>query len=480
MTENELLDLTIVQAAQRMRQRHLTPVELTRLYLARIEKLNPRLNAYQTLTAEDALADAETAEKEIAAGKYRGPLHGIPVSIKDNLATRGVKTTAGSKILADWVPDFDATVVARLKAAGAIILGKTNMHEWAAGGTTINPYFGATYNPWDLSRIPGGSSGGSAAAVAADLCLASIGTDNAGSVRNPAAMCGVVGMKPTYGRVSVFGGVPGTGGYSTNHFGVFSKTVEDSAFVLQAIAGEDDKDPLSSKAPVSDYLAQLKSAVQGKKFGLVADYFDDLLTGESERLFKQAIESLEALGMKAARVAIPHASLIPAAQMATSRVENASAHEEYLRTRPRDYSPDILYRHIHALTIPASIYLAAQKVRRILCEEFAAAFQSVSVIVTPVSIPAPTVEECRQGFAVVDGKKIVFQDIRGSYWGLSTIPFNITGLPALCVCCGFTSNGLPLAIQIAARPFDEAAILQVAHAYEQLHRWGERKPQLQQ
>ena len=222
----------------------MSPVELTRLYLARIGKLNPMLNAYQTLTSEAALADAATAEKEINAGKYRGALHGIPVSIKDNLATRGIKTTAGSQILADWVPDFDATVVARLKAAGAILLGKTNMHEWAAGGTTINPYFGATYNPWDLARIPGGSSGGSAAAVAADLCLASIGTDNAGSVRNPAAMCGVVGLKPTYGRVSVFGGVPGTGGYSTNHFGVFSKTVEDSALVLQAIAGKDDKDPL--------------------------------------------------------------------------------------------------------------------------------------------------------------------------------------------------------------------------------------------
>ncbi len=478
MTENDLLDLTIARAAEQIRERRLSPVELTERYLARIEKLNPVLNAYQTLTAEAALADAAAAEKEIAAGGYRGSLHGITVSIKDNLATRGVKTTAGSKILADWIPDFDATVVASLKEAGAIILGKTNMHEWAAGGTTINPYFGATYNPWDRSRIPGGSSGGSAAAVAADLCLASIGTDNAGSVRNPAAMCGVVGLKPTYGRLSVFGGVPGTGGYSTNHFGVFTKTVEDSAIVLQAIAGRDDKDPLSSTAPVANYSTELKSGVWSKKFGLVADYFDGLVTGESERLFKQAIESLEALGMKAERVAIPHASLIPAVQMATSRVENASAHEEYLRTRSRDYSPDILYRHIHALTIPATIYLAAQKVRRVLCDEFAAAFKSVSVIVTPVSIPAPTIDECRRGFAIIDGKKVTFQDIRGSYWGLSTIPFNVTGLPALCVCCGFASNGLPLAIQIAAAPFDEATVLQVAHAYEQSQRWHHLKPNL--
>lgn len=366
MTEGDLLSLTIAQASNQIRERQLSPVELTRLYLARIEKYNPVVNAYQTLTPEAALADAKSAETEIAAQRYRGPLHGIPVSIKDNLATRGIKTTAGSKMLADWVPDFDATVVARLKSAGAVILGKTNMHEWATGGTTINPYYGTTRNPWDLTRIPGGSSGGSAAAVAADLCLASIGTDNAGSVRNPAAMCGVVGLKPTYGRVSVFGGVPGTGGYSTNHFGVFGKTVEDSALVLQAIAGKDDKDPLSSDTPVADYSANLKANLHAKKFGLVRDYFDDLVTGESKGLFERALQSLESLGMKSERISIAHASLIPAAHLATSRVENASAHDRYLRTRARDYSPELLYRYIHALTIPATTYVAAQKVRRIL------------------------------------------------------------------------------------------------------------------
>ncbi len=478
MNESDLLNLTITAAASRIRSRELSPVELTRSYLARIQKFNPVLNAYQTLTAEAALADAEAAEKEIVAGKYRGRLHGIPVSIKDNLATRGIKTTAGSKMLADWIPEFDATVVARLKNAGAVVLGKTNMHEWAAGGTTINPYFGTTFNPWDLSRIPGGSSGGSAAAVAADLCLASIGTDNAGSVRNPAAMCGVVGLKPTYGRVSVFGGVAGTGGYSTNHFGVFSKTAQDSALVLQVIAGKDDKDPLSSAASVADYSTALKTGVRGKKFGLIMDYFDDLVTGESEKLFSQAIQSLEFLGMRPEKISIPHASLIPAVQLATSRVENAAAHDHYLRTQPRNYSPDILYRHIHALTIPATTYVAAQKVRRILCDEFATSFKSVSVIVTPVSIPAPTVEECRQGFAIIDGKKVNFQDSRGSYWGLSTIPFNVTGLPAICVCCGFSSSGLPLAIQIAGSPFEESAVLQTAHAYEQDAQWYKRRPSL--
>jgi aspartyl-tRNA(Asn)/glutamyl-tRNA(Gln) amidotransferase subunit A len=478
MNEQELLGLTLADASARIRERSISPIELTKAYLDRIARLNPVLNAYQTLTAEQAMAAAGNAEKEIAWGHYRGPLHGIPVSIKDNLATKGIKTTAGSKILADWVPDFDATVVARLKEAGAILLGKTNMHEWASGGTTINPYYGTTHNPWDLNRIPGGSSGGSAAAVAADLCLASIGTDNAGSVRNPAAMCGIVGIKPTYGRVSVFGGVPGTGGYSTNHFGVFTKTARDCALVLRQIAGCDPEDPLSSDEPVEDYSAGLDGRIKAMKFGLIEDYFDELLMGEAREIYGRAIEALESLGMRAEKVRIPHMHLIPAAQSATSRVENATAHDRYLRTRPRDYSPELLYRHIHALTIPAETYVAAQKARRWICREFEEALTRVDVFVTPVSIAAPTIEEAKQGFAQVDGRTIKFQDTRGSYWGLSTIPFNVTGLPAVSVCCGFTSAGLPIGLQIAGRYFQESTILRVAHAYEQAAGWHLRKPAL--
>src|SRR5215469_8203844 len=221
--------MTIADVSRHIRSKKLSPVELTNWFLQRIKRLNPVLNAYVTLTEERACADAKAAEKEISRGRYRGPLHGIPVSIKDNLVTKGIRTTAGSKVLAEWVPDHDATVVERLKKAGAIILGKTNMHEWASGGTTINPYYGTTCNPWDRTRVPGGSSGGSAAAVAASMCLASIGTDSAGTVRNPAAMCGIVGLKPTYGRVSCFDGVPGTGAYSTNHFGVLAKSAADCA-----------------------------------------------------------------------------------------------------------------------------------------------------------------------------------------------------------------------------------------------------------
>ena len=235
----EITTLTIAELGPQIKTGAVSPVELTELYLQRIQKLDPLLNAFVTVTAEQARSQAKVLQKEITEGKYRGPLHGIPVTIKDNLATKGIRTTAGSKILSDWVPDFDATVVTRLKNAGAIILGKTNMHEWAKASNTINRFFGAIHNPWDLNATPGGSSGGSAVAVAADMCLASIGTDSAGSVRTPASLCGIVGLKPTYGRISQHGGVPGTGGHSINHFGVFTKTVEDCAYVLEVVAGHD-------------------------------------------------------------------------------------------------------------------------------------------------------------------------------------------------------------------------------------------------
>jgi aspartyl-tRNA(Asn)/glutamyl-tRNA(Gln) amidotransferase subunit A len=241
------------------------------------------------MTEEAAVAAARKAEREIVKGKYRGPLHGIPFSIKDNIAVKGVTTTAGSKILSDWVPDFDATVVERLKEAGAVILGKTNMHEWAKGSNSINPFYGTSRNPWDTTRTPGGSSGGSAVAVAAGLCLASLGTDSAGSVRNPASLCGTVGLKPTLGRVSSFGGVAGTGGYTVNHFGVITKTVKDCALVLARVAGHDPNDPLSSEEPVPNYIKPIGLPVKGMKIGIIKGYFDQFLIGEVRHAFEEAL-----------------------------------------------------------------------------------------------------------------------------------------------------------------------------------------------
>jgi aspartyl-tRNA(Asn)/glutamyl-tRNA(Gln) amidotransferase subunit A len=473
-----LEELTISELSPQIKRRRISPVEIISKYLERIKKLNPLLNAYSTVTEEQAIADAEVAEREIKRGKYRGPLHAIPFSIKDNLATKGIRTTAGSKILAEWQPDFDATVVTRLKAAGAIILGKTNMHEWASGGTTINPYYGTTYNPWDRKRICGGSSGGSAAAVAANLCLGSIGTDNAGSVRNPASMCGTVGLKATYGRVSCFGGVPGTGGYSLNHFGTFTKTVGDTALVLKAIAGYDPQDPLSADEPVPDYSKSIGKRVKGLKVGLIKGYFDDIMVGDVAKSFGEATRLLESLGMRIEEVSIPHMDLIPAVQNCTSRVENVSAHDRYLRSRPRDYSPELLYRYIHALMIPAATYVNAQRVRRVICQEFDEVMSRVQVIIAPTSIPAPTIEECNLGHMELSGKKIALKPstMNRSTWG--TIPFNVTGYPALSVCCGFTSSGVPLGMQVVGAPFQEGIVLQVAHAYERAAQWYKRKPNL--
>ncbi len=480
MPELDPTTLTIAGVAPRIAAREVSPVELIACYLERVKRLNPALNAYSTVMEDEALAAAREAEQEINRGNYRGPLHGIPVSIKDNLAVKGYPTTAGSQILKDWKPDFDATVVARLREAGAIVLGKNNMHEWAGGGTTMNPYFGTTYNPWDTSRVPGGSSGGSAAAVAADLCLASIGTDNAGSVRNPAAWCGTVGLKATYGRVSRFGGVAGTGGFSSDHFGPFTKTVEDCALVLAAIAGEDPNDPLSSPESVPDYREGMGGAVAGMKVGVVDSYFDELMVDEVAKAFRDALAALESLGMQVKEVTIPHMDAVPAVQTATSRCENLVAHEPYLRKQPRDYSPELLYRNIASLTVPASSYVTSQRVRRVICREFEEALQDVQVIVAPtVGIAAPTIEECKQGFAEIDGRRIPFRHPSGSIGTRCTIPFNVTGLPALSLCCGFTAGGLPLGLQIVGPCFQEGLVFQVAHGYEQAAGWYERKPGLE-
>lgn len=475
----DLAGLTISEIAPLIRKKQVSPLELTRRYLDRIKKLNPLLNAYLAMTEEGAFAAARKAEREIVKGKYRGPLHGIPFSIKDNIVVKGVTTTAGSKMLSDWVPDFDATVVERLKDAGAVILGKTNMHEWAKGSNSINPFYGTSRNPWDTTRIPGGSSGGSAVAVAANLCLASLGTDSAGSVRNPASLCGTVGLKPTLGRISTFGGVAGTGGYTVNHFGVLAKTVRDCALILSRIAGHDPKDPLSSDEPVPNYMKPFGNPVKGLNVGIIKGYFDQFLIGEVRQAFEEALRAFRALGMKIREINIPHIDLVPALQAASTRPEANSDHDHYLRTRPRDYSPGLLYNLIAGLLIPAPVYVTAQRVRRLLCDEFDTAFKSVQVITAPTLFStAPTIEECNRGFIEADGRRINLQDRAGNFLTRYTIPFNVTGLPTISICCGFSSSGLPIGMQISAPPFKEGTLFQVAHAYETAAEWYKRNPQL--
>lgn len=479
MIDLELDKLTVAELAPAIKAKKISALEVTQRFIERIERRNPAINAFQTVTAESALTQARALDRELRAGKWRGPLHGIPFSIKDNLATRGVKTTAGAKQLANWIPDYDATVVEKLKAAGAVILGKTNMHEWASGSTTINPYYGTTANPWDRQRIAGGSSGGSAASVAASFCLGSIGTDNAGSVRHPASLCGVVGLKATFGRVSRYGGVLGTGGFSTDHFGPFAKTVKDCALMLKAIAGHDAKDPLSSREAVANYASAIGKPVKGLRVGLIANYFDEFLSAEVRAAFGAAVEQLKALGMKVVKLEIPYTDMIAAVQLATSRVENVATAHEYLKNAPHDYSTPLFHRHIKSLLIPAEVYVTAQRVRRLICDSFEAAFDKVDVLVAPtVGSPAQTIEECRQGFAIVDGKRVESQEERGTTGTLCTIPFNVTGLPAMSLCCGFSAQGLPMGMQIVGAYFAEPTIFQVGHAYEKAAGWWRRRPTL--
>jgi aspartyl-tRNA(Asn)/glutamyl-tRNA(Gln) amidotransferase subunit A len=468
---------TISELAPLLRRKELSPVDLAKQYLERARRLNPTLNAYITLTETQALEDAARAEREIQQGQYRGPLHGIPFAVKDNLATRGVRTTAGSKILDNWLPEFDATAVQRLKDAGVILLGKTNMHEWALGGTTINPFYGTTRNPWNQDFIAGGSSGGSAAAVAGDLCVASIGTDSAQSVRNPASMCGIVGLKPTYGRISQYGTVAGTGAYSTNHTGILSKTVADCALVLQALAGHDPKDPLSATAPVANYSQGIGKGMKGIKAGILRGYFDEFVAKEVAENFSQAVTVLRSLGVETEEVTTRHMDLIPAIKVCTSRVENAAAHDPYLRTRAQDYSKATLHSYISALLTPAATYVMAQRARRIVCDEFDELLKRVQLLILPtVGFAVPSIEDCRQGYVELDGKKLPRQDARGGLESLCCIPFNVTGLPAISVCSGFSKSGLPIGLQIVAGSFQEDLLLQAADAYERLAAWHSRGP----
>ena len=479
MVEKDLATLTISDVAPKIRDGEVSPVELTKLHLERIERLNPLLSAYLTPTPESALEEAAAAEKEIRGGHYRGPLHGIPVAIKDNLATRGVRTTAGAKALSDNIPDFDATVVTRLREAGAVSLGKTNMHEWAKGSHGTNPFYGTPCNPWDTDRIPGGSSSGSAVAVAAGMCMATIGTDAAGSVRNPASLCGIVGLKPTYGRISVHGGVPGTGGYSTNHFGPLTRTVTDCAAVMQVVAGHDPHDPLSSREPVPDYAVSLGASVEGMRVGVIKGYFERFASEEVNKAVSGALDVLRSLGMTVEEVTVPHMDLIPAVQLCASRVESTADAEYFLRNHARDYSPSMLSTQIQALTVSGGMYNQSQRIRRLICDGFDQALDRVDVIVSPTSpIPALSIDESMSGSVMVDGRKQPLQGPDGNFLTLCTIPHNVSGLPSLSINCGFSAGGLPIGMQIAGGAFREDTVMRVAYAYEQASPWAGKAPPL--
>jgi aspartyl-tRNA(Asn)/glutamyl-tRNA(Gln) amidotransferase subunit A len=463
----DLSGMTITEAGRLIRVRDLSPVELTEAYLRRIEQINPTINAYVTVTAERALDDARRAEAEIARGEDRGPLHGIPIALKDLYATAGIRTTAGSKIFGEWVPAEDSTTARLLREAGSVLLGKLNTHEFAYGVTTNNPHFGPTRNPWDTERIPGGSSGGSGAAIAAGMATATTGTDTGGSIRIPAALCGVVGLKPTYGRVSKAGVFPLS--WMFDHAGPITRTVEDAALMLRVMAGYDPADFSTVPVPVEEYTAGLGAGIRGLRVGVPRAYFYDRLDDEVRAAVETALDALRGLGAQVRDVETPDIGTLVPQFFGLVLAEAQEIHAESLKTRAGDFGPDV-GDILAQPTPPAAALTAALRASYTLTEVFRRALTEVDLLVTPTTpLPATPIGQETAAYGGAE-EPVISAMIR------CTAPFNATHLPALSVPCGFTTGGLPIGLQIAGRPFAEATVLRAGHAYEQATAWHLRRP----
>jgi aspartyl-tRNA(Asn)/glutamyl-tRNA(Gln) amidotransferase subunit A len=457
----DLLKLSIGEAAELVRKKKVSPVDLTRACLAQIDTLNPKLNAFITVTAESALTDARQAEREVQRGKWRGPLHGIPIGLKDLFDTAGVSTTAGSALFKDRIPTRDAEVVRRLRAAGAILLGKQNMHEFAYGATSVVSHFGAVRNPWDLNYMAGGSSGGSAAAVAARLCFGALGSDTGGSIRGPAACCSIVGLKPTYGLVSTRGVVPLS--WSRDHVGPMTRTVADAAIMLQAIAGYDAEETTSQKMDVPDYSLRLRAKTTSLRIGIARGFFFDGLRPEIEAAVADALRLLSKLTAGARELTIPVST-----NRSVTDAEAYAYHSEWLSKTPELYQPFTRQRLRAAGEVTAAAYIQARRELVQLRHDIRQVFATVDALVTPTApIPPRTITKA----SADDPVKIPRPpDLR------NTAPFNINGLPSLSIPCGFTAQGLPIGLQISGPPGGEAVVLQLAYAFEQVTDWHKRQP----
>jgi aspartyl-tRNA(Asn)/glutamyl-tRNA(Gln) amidotransferase subunit A len=483
----ELCNLTISEARTRLESGDLSPVELTKAIFKRIESVENTVKAYVTLTRDHALACAKEAESRIKSGD-RAPLLGIPLAVKDNLCTEGIKTSCSSRILENFIPPYESTVTKKLKKYGYILIGKSNLDEFAMGSSTENSAIGCTHNPWDTARIPGGSSGGSAAAVSADECIAAIGSDTGGSIRQPAAFCGVVGLKPTYGRVSRYGLVAFAS--SLDQIGPITKDVRDSAILLNAIAGHDRNDSTSASLPVPDFTSVLGQDIRGMKIGIPKEYFIDGMDKEVEKAVKDAIKNLENLGAVPVEISLPHSEYSIAAYyiLATSeassnlarydgvkygfRAEEKELLDMYTKTRKSGFGAEVKRRIILGTYALSSgyydaYYKKAQQVRTLIQQDFDRALKTVDVIVTPTSPTAAF----KIGEKTDDPLQMYLTDI-------FTISLNLAGVPGLSIPCGFTSENLPVGLQIIGKHFDEASIFKIAYAYEQNTGWRKRKPNL--
>ncbi len=458
--------LTVAALSELIRNGEVSPVEATEAYLDRIAALNSDIRAYLTVTGDQARQAAHDAAAEIARGQYRGPLHGVPVAVKDQMYTEGVRTTGGSPVFNDFVPDYDATVVARLKQAGAVLLGKLNMTEFATTG--LSHQFDPPRNPWRRDRSSGGSSSGSGAATAAFMCAASLGEDTGGSVRFPAAWCGLAGLRPTWGLVSRYGVMPGVRSMDT--VGPLSRTVEDCAIVLQAIAGHDPQDRLTRQEPPPDYRAALTGDIRGLRFGILREVLDaPSVDSATRQSVLDAANTLAGLGAEVEEVSVPlaaHAGPINGG----IRIEAPTTYRNLLRDRPQDIAHDNRIGYLVNSIMPAAYYYKAIQLRTLLRARMLQALESVDLLLSPTAgVPAQPLSPD----PVITGP----HNTNRTPWLLTTVP-SLANIPALAVPCGFSPEGLPLSLQIAGRPFAEATVLRAGHAYQQAANWHTRRPPL--
>ncbi len=465
MQQRDLPFLTVAELSRLIESREVSPLEVTQAYLDRIDGLDFKFNAYLTVSRREALESAHEAEQAIARGEYRGPMHGIPVAVKDQFWTQGIRTTGGTRILADFVPSEDATIIANLKRAGAVLLGKTNMTEFAMGAGFER--FSPPRNPWNLDRRTGGSSGGSGAATAAFLCATSLGEDTGGSIRFPATWCGLVGHRPTWGLVSRCGVM--TGVWSMDTAGPISRTVEDAAITLTAIAGPDERDPYTWRRPAPDFRAALNPNVSGLRIGLITEQIDEETTAADTRsAVLKALGVLEELGATVEQVSIPltaHGAVLSQVPLV---VEPALNMKEWVRERLQDYGHNNRIGLLTGSIFPAQAYYKAQKLRTLFRNQVHEALERYDVLVTPTSSVAaqPIVED------PVRASKEEAAPL--SY--LQTRTFNLASAPAVSLNCGFSDEGLPIGLQIGGRPGEDQTVLNVAYAYEQATNWHNRRP----
>lgn len=450
----DLVWLSLEDVTREIRERRISAEDVVRATLERIERLEPRLHAFITVTGDRALAEARATSPS-------SPLAGAPIALKDLFDTAGVRTTGGSRIFADRVPDGDAAVVARLREAGASFVGKTNLHEWAFGATNQNPHFGGARNPWDPARIPGGSSGGSAIALAAGLCHGALGSDTGGSIRIPASLCGVVGLKPTYGRVSLRGVIPLS--WTLDHAGPMARTIRDVAILYRAIAGYDADDPSSIDAPAEDALERIEDGVRGLRVGVPRPHFFERTDPEVGALVRAAIRVLEREGATVDECAFPSSDRLLDTQRAIISTDAAAYHRERLRDRADEIGEDVRARLRAAEAVSGTELALARRRREEIRREVLALFDRVDVLAVPATAVAAPLAEGTD--AVAEAARLT----------ATTSPFNLTGLPAISVPCGFTSAGLPVGLQIAGAPWREATVLRAARAYERATTWSARR-----